>query len=197
VQSGDEAYRRMDPTNEEARQEVVTFLATSEGRSYAALAESEITFAYDQSPVVDEVGSPPSSPRCTPKGARVGDVAGLLGSVGGVSLYNLIYGTSPSLFVLLGEATPAALAEARALLADAIEHLKPVPACAFVVLRSAPPNEPVPGDLLYDPTGLLHQRLGDAGPCLCLIRPDGHLGFRCSPPSPDALRAYLARIYRV
>jgi hypothetical protein len=63
------------------------------------------------------------------------------------------------------------------------------------VLRGPAPDQPLPADLLYDPTGLLHERLGDAGPCLCLVRPDGHLGFRSSPPSLDALRDYLGRLY--
>jgi hypothetical protein len=37
--------------------------------------------------------------------------------------------------------------------------------------------------LLRDPAGALHERLGADRPCLCLIRPDGHLGLRAAPPS--------------
>jgi hypothetical protein len=36
--------------------------------------------------------------------------------------------------------------------------------------------------LLRDPAGALHE-LGADRPCLCLIRPDGHLGLRAAPPS--------------
>ena len=36
-------------------------------------------------------------------------------------------------------------------------------------------------ELLCDPTGALHERLGAERPCLCLVRPDGHLGLRAEP----------------
>ena len=196
VQSGDEAYVRMDPRGGEARREAIDFLSTSEGRRYAALAESEINFAYDESPLVDEVGSlPPSSPGCTPKGARVGEVAGLIGSRGASSLYDLIYGTSVSLFILPEDRTPAAVAEARGWLRRAVAQMEQVPESAFIVLRGSAPERPVPEDLIYDPMGKLHERLVGRGPGLCLIRPDGHLGFRSAPPDFDALSAYLARLY--
>jgi hypothetical protein len=196
VQSGDEAYRRMEPAGEDARREVIGFLATAEGQSFAALAEAEIGFAYEDSFLAEETGPAPSpSSRRTPKGARVGEVTGLRAAEGSLSLCDLLYGTAPSLFVLAGEATPAALAEARALLTGATSAMKQAPRCASVVLRGPAPDQPLPADLLYDPTGLLHERLGDAGPCLCLVRPDGHLGFRSSPPSLDAFCSYLDRLY--
>ena len=122
-------------------------------------------------------------------------VAELVGSEGVLSLHALIHGTAAGLFLLPGEGPPAALAEARALLADVLDHMEQVPECAFVVLRGAARETPVPADLLYDPTGLLHERLGDAGSCLCLIRPDGHLGFRSSPPNSQALFEYLGRLH--
>jgi 2-polyprenyl-6-methoxyphenol hydroxylase-like FAD-dependent oxidoreductase len=41
-----------------------------------------------------------------------------------------------------------------------------------------------------------HARLANGkGPCLCLVRPDGHLGLRFAPSNPDAVDAYFARIY--
>ena len=197
VQSGDEAYMRMDPKSDKARRERIEFLATSEGQDYAAMAASEITFAYEQNPLVEEVGPPlPASPRRTAMGARVGEVAELVGSEGTLHLDELIYGTTPSLFfVMPGEGPLAALAEARALLKDAIGHLRLVRDSAFVVQRGPAPAAPVPEDLLYDPSGLLHERLCDTEACLCVIRPDGHLGFRSSPPSTEALSKYLARIF--
>jgi 2-polyprenyl-6-methoxyphenol hydroxylase-like FAD-dependent oxidoreductase len=196
VQSGDEAYMRMDSKGTEARREVIEFLATSEGQHYAALAESEIAFAYEESPLVEEAGRhPPSSPNHTPIGARVGDVTELVGSEGALSLHDMVHGKTPTVFVLPGQGSPTALAEARALLADAFDRIERVPESAFIVRRGPALETPVPEDLLYDPMGLLHERLGDAGPCLCVIRPDGHLGFRSSPPNLAALRTYLGRIY--
>ena len=195
VESGDEAYRWLDPGGEDLRQELTAILATAEGRSHVALADSEIAFAYDESPLAEDITASPSlSPKWTPRGGRIGEVTGLASSPGEQSLHDLIHGTSPSLFLLPGDgANPG---EARALLGDAAACLKQAPACAFAVLRGPAPDAPVAPDVLYDPDGLLHDRLGDAVPCLCLIRPDGHLGFRSSPPSLDALRSYLSRIYR-
>jgi hypothetical protein len=196
VQSGDEAYVRMDSKGQEARREVVDFLATSEGQHYAALAESEIAFAYEESPLVEEIGrQPASSPNHTPIGARVGEVTELAGSGGALSLHDLVHGKMPTLFVLPGEGSPTALAEARTILADASDRIEQAPESAFIVLRGQALETTVAADLIFDPTGLLHERLGDAGPCLCVIRPDGHLGFRSSPPDLEALDTYLGRIY--
>jgi hypothetical protein len=175
---------------------VVEFLATPEGRHYAALAEAEIAFAYEESPLVEEIGChPASSASHTPIGARVGEVTALTGCRGAISLHGIVYGKSPTLFLLPADGSPTALAEARAHLSDALDRTEHLPDSAFIVLRGSALETPVPEDLLYDPAGLLHERLGDAGPCLCVIRPDGHLGFRSSPSDVAALRAYLGRIY--
>ena len=46
-----------------------------------------------------------------------------------------------------------------------------------------------------DPTGAAHARLGgDQNSCLCIVRPDGHLGFRGTTPA--SVEAYLGRIFR-
>ena len=67
---------------------------------------------------------------------------------------------------------------------------------AYVVTRSAPTDEDDSDELLYDPTGALHERLGAEQPCLCLERPDGYPGFRGEPPSLESLHAHLRRIFR-
>ena len=87
VQSGDEAYTRMDPKGGEARQEMVAFLASPEGQASAPMAELELDFIYEESPLVEEIGQqPPSSPSHTTIGARVGEVAELVGSEGATSM---------------------------------------------------------------------------------------------------------------
>jgi hypothetical protein len=63
-----------------------------------------------------------------------------------------------------------------------------------VVTRSQVSNAGAPPELLRDPTGALHDRLGAKRPSLCLVRPDGHLGLRAEPPSLDVLEAHLRRI---
>ena len=196
VKSGDEAYFRMDPKSDKARQEVIEFMATAEGQDYAAFTESEIGLVYESSSLVEEIGTPPpASPRRTVIGGRVGDVANLVRRDGTLRLHDLIYGKGLSLFVLPGNRTPLAVAEARSFLQEAVKRMSQVPETAFVVLRGQAADEPIPGDLLYDPAALLHERLCGDTPSLCVIRPDGHLGFRCSPPSLEALASYLNRIY--
>jgi hypothetical protein len=65
---------------------------------------------------------------------------------------------------------------------------------AFVVGPNAAASESV-ADLLVDTTGAAHSRLGGGeGPALCLVRPDGHLGLRLTPPTLPAVEAYFARI---
>jgi hypothetical protein len=65
---------------------------------------------------------------------------------------------------------------------------------AFAVARNAPASEAA--DLLIDATGAAHARLGGGeGPSLCLVRPDGHLGLRLTPPALPAVEAYFARIF--
>ena len=67
---------------------------------------------------------------------------------------------------------------------------------AELYLRSGKFDGWLPDELLCDPTGALHERLGADRPCLCLVRPDGHLGLRAEPPAPEALHAHLGRIFR-
>ncbi len=51
------------------------------------------------------------------------------------------------------------------------------------------------GATLRDPDAALHRRYGAAAPCLYLIRPDGHVGYRALPPAADKLAAYLDRLF--
>jgi hypothetical protein len=197
VKSGDKAYSRMDPKGDKARQEVIEFMATPEGQDYAALAESEIGLVYEPSPLVEEIGSPPpGSPRRTVIGGRVGDVANLVTHDGNfASARPNLWERTESFCPAGGHRAPLAVAEARSFLQEAVKHMGQVPETAFVVLRGPAADEPRPEDLLYDPAALLHERLCGDAPSLCVIRPDGHLGFRCSPPSLEALASHLNRIY--
>ena len=191
--SGDdaEARARRDPT---ARRALMTFLAAPEGRRLAAIAESELAFGYDQSPIVDEVVSAAPTPASgTRVGYRVGDAAPLEGQDRSFRLHELIGGPAHILLLLLGETEPAAVSEGLALVRAAARRCRPHVE-AYVVVRSDRADGSIAADLLHDPTGALHHRLGADRPSLCMVRPDGHLGFRSEPPSLEALEAHLARI---
>jgi hypothetical protein len=65
---------------------------------------------------------------------------------------------------------------------------------AFVVARMANATTSA-ADMLIDPAGAAHARLGGDAPSLCVVRPDGHLGLRVTPPARSAVDAYFARIF--
>jgi hypothetical protein len=191
ARSGDDAEARAAPQAPEARQALITFLATPDGRRAAAMAETEITFGYDQSPIVGESGRPATGG--TQVGFRVGDAAPLQRRDRACCLHELIAAPGHTLLVMLGEADPAALDRGLALASAAAERYRPH-VHAYVVTRNAVPDQGFAEELLCDPTGALHERLGVGAPSLCLVRPDGHLGLRAEPPSLEPLQDHLGRI---
>jgi 2-polyprenyl-6-methoxyphenol hydroxylase-like FAD-dependent oxidoreductase len=190
ARSGDDAEARAGQRDPAARQALIQFLANPEGRRIAAVAEAEIAFGYQQSPIVDEAvaGAAPNA-CCTQIGFRVGDAAPLETSRRTCGLHELLGAHGHTLLLMLGDAAPAAVDQGLALARRAAEPYRPH-VQAYVVTRNGRAGG-APEDLLHDPTGALHQRL--AG--LCLVRPDGHLGFRADPPSSKALDAHLRRIF--
>jgi hypothetical protein len=187
--SGDEAEARVLQRDPTARQEMVKFLATPEGRGAAAMAESELDFGYEQSPIVAPRARAASG---TKVGFRVGDAGPLEGQGRSRRLHEILGTPACTLLLLLGEADRAALPEGLALASAAAERYRPH-LRAYVVTRNTLDG---PDDLLCDPTGSLHARLGVDRPCLCLIRPDGHLGLCAEPPSLEALQTHLDGIFR-
>ncbi len=192
IQSGDEMETRIEPGNDPALNELITFLSTNKGRELAALAESEITFAYEQNPIIREFGSPPEpTPQMTPIGGRVGDAAGLIGTAGSQNLMDRLKGKHAILLALLGKADPgtieAALESTKSQLAELPRHPWFGPQTA-IVIKGDPPAQYPSDTLLYDTTGVTHNRLSGDRPTYCLIRPDGHLGLRFLPSAfPQAL----------
>jgi 2-polyprenyl-6-methoxyphenol hydroxylase-like FAD-dependent oxidoreductase len=189
--SGDAAEARALQPDPAARLALVQFLATPEGRRAAALAESEITFGYDRSPIVGGQDAP-SATGGTPVGFRVGDAAPLRRRQGACCLHECIAVPGHSLFVLLGEAGPAALERGLALARAAAKRYAPH-LQVWVETRNALPGHGAVDELLHDQTGALHERFGAGPGSLCLVRPDGHLGLRAEP-SLEALQAHLAGI---
>jgi hypothetical protein len=62
----------------------------------------------------------------------------------------------------------------------------------LAVLRAEPAHGQIDCPVLIDPAGALHSRYGASSECLYLIRPDGHIGFRCQPADEEALASHLA-----
>jgi 2-polyprenyl-6-methoxyphenol hydroxylase-like FAD-dependent oxidoreductase len=194
ARSGDDAEARVTQQDPTARQVLIQFLTTPGGRQAAAVAGAEIAFGYEQSPIVEEIVTAAGAGTTgTQIGFRVGDAGPLEGRNRNCCLHELIDVPAHTLLLMLGDADPAAADAALALASAAAERYRPH-VQAYVVTRNAVDGENVPSELLCDPTGALHERLGAAWPCLCLVRPDGHLGLRAAPPSLEPLQAHLRRI---
>jgi 2-polyprenyl-6-methoxyphenol hydroxylase-like FAD-dependent oxidoreductase len=195
ARSGDDAEARAAPPNSADREALIRFLASPEGRGAAAIAEAEIAFGYDPSPIVGQVPDTRTAAGGTPVGFRVGDAAPLQRRSGTCRLHQLIDVPDHTLFLMLGEADSSAVDDGLTLAGAIAEHYRPH-VQAYVVTRNASIDEDALDKLLGDRSGALHERLGAGQPCLCLVRPDGHLGFRGEPPSLDTLQAHLGRIFR-
>jgi hypothetical protein len=195
VRSSDDAEAhatQLDPT---ASRALVQFLTTPEGRGAAAMAEAEIAFGYDQSPIVGEVPDMRTGDCGTQVGFRIGDAAPLQRRDRPCRLHEIVGVPGHTLFLLLGEADSAAIGDGLALARAAAERYRPH-VQGYVVTRKAPTGGDLPNELLCDPAGALHERLGAEQPCLCLVRPDGHLGFRAAPPALESLQTHLRHIFR-
>jgi len=185
----------MMPSGAAALQDLFAFLSTPDGQNFAALAESEIALGYESSPIVEEIGAPPSvSPRTTKVGYRVGDVDDLILTGRRCTLYDLINGTDPTVFVLLGTTPTAEVVDTLSDLPGAIRDSASQLNLYVAVLSEAEPAA-LSGQVVLDPKGQLHERLGADRPRLCLVRPDGHLGFSCVPLSVQSLKTYLRGIF--
>lgn len=201
VGSGDQSYARMLPSGAEALQALYAFVSTPEGQDAAALAESELALGYGDSPIVEAVGEvAATTPRTTRIGFRVGDVERLIQAGRTSTLHELIAGTDPTLFILLGAVTPTEVVGTLADLDAAIQDVHCRLSMQIVVPGTQRPPALLGGEVLLDPDGQVHARLGadpDADqPSLFLVRPDGHLGFFCVPLSLPALRGHLERMFQ-
>ena len=192
IESGDAAEARIFSSAGEPKRELIAFLSTPEGQAFAAMSEAELDFTYDKSPIVAEVGSQQSAPSATAVGYRVGDATDLAGANGVNRLHQLIAVPEHTLLFLLGDGAVSMTAEALTLL-DTVMSRYPGCLRGYAVTRTG--SAPDVHSLVWDKLGHLHERLGGNGPTLCLIRPDGHLGFRCAPSSLEALTNYFKRLF--
>ena len=64
----------------------------------------------------------------------------------------------------------------------------------YVVTRNDVSLADASSECVWDSRGAVHSRFDVDSPALCLVRPDGHLGFRALPPSWDALETHLSQV---
>jgi hypothetical protein len=179
--SGDNIEATIALPGSEGIDAVATALANAEEHFKAAVAETEIGLNYQASPIL---GSREKDASC---GAER-DIGHWVGETGP---HKLIDYDKHTLLLLLGDADSDTARRAVNLVrAIAGRHASRLKLC--VVAR----NGAEAPDIFDDKTGAVHRRLSaGAGPCLCIVRPDGHLGLRSSPPSSEAVEAYFARIF--
>jgi 2-polyprenyl-6-methoxyphenol hydroxylase-like FAD-dependent oxidoreductase len=63
-----------------------------------------------------------------------------------------------------------------------------------IPLDRRPDALPADAPVLLDPEGAVHRAYGARGECLYLVRPDGHVAYRCQPARLDLLGDYLSRV---
>ena len=199
--SGAAAETRSAEQDDARTRAIMDRLETAEGGRVAALGTSEIGFAYEASPIVGEVMLPPRAAvskrgvclDVVCLGARVGDAEQLTGAGTQLRLHELIQPTQFTLLVLLDDTDTIGvekeLARARQLAGQYSPHLQ-----AYVVTRGDIQLADGSSEHVWDSAGAVHARFQAEGPALCLVRPDGHLGFRAEPPSWDALEAHLSAV---
>ncbi len=199
--SGEAAETRWVEQDPVVTHKIMDRLATGNGGRAAAVGLSEIGFTYEESPIISEAMLPPRAGdavrgQCLDGvclGARVGDTEELQGQDGQLRLHERIAASGFTLLVLLNDTDVIAagkeLARARDVASRYGSYLQ-----TYLVTRSAIELTDAWGEHLWDAGGALHERFGADEPALCLLRPDGHLGFRAAPPAWEALEEHLGRV---
>jgi hypothetical protein len=191
--SGDDAEANVAQGDPAAIDAAAKNMATPEGQYKAAFGESELGLGYDVSPILGTIGPEPISQSMTAIGYRLGDAGPLTGPGGAIRLHELIAHTGHTLLVTTGKGDSAKSDEVVKMARHVADRFGPH-VKAFVVARNATASGSH-DDLLLDATGTAHSRLGGGEePSLCVVRPDGHLGLRLTPPTLTAVEAYFARI---
>jgi hypothetical protein len=119
-------------------------------------------------------------------GERVPDAGPLIRRDGSpTSLRALLRAPELQLWICAGAGPPeSALALA--------ERFTPAVRATVLVIADRPPPGPSGVAVLADPALRAHGRLGAVADAAYVVRPDGHLGFRCEPPDAARLAEHLA-----
>jgi hypothetical protein len=128
-------------------------------------------------------------------GARVPDVA--LEGDRASSLFDLMRGTHHLLLLFDGAAATTEGYARLGAIATRVEQRYGDAIRTYAVVPAPRRPEGLGDDinLLPDEDMTLHQHFGCATEGLCLLRPDGYVGFRSQPADEDAILRYLERIF--
>jgi len=149
-------------------------------------AGHELAVAYGDSPIVG--GDQPPDGLGVAPGGRIPEAGPLVRPDGSVaSLRDLMRDPGLQLWVCAGVGPPG---EAVALAA----RFAPVLRARVIVTGELPAAAPPGVEVLADPALRVHGRLGAESEASFVVRPDGHLGFRCRPPDEDRLAGHLGRL---
>ncbi|MFG2874786.1 FAD-dependent monooxygenase [Streptomyces sp. NPDC048337] len=147
------------------------------------LREAQLLVGYRGGPITDPPGEGPG-PR---PGDRAPDCAGLTRPITAypLRLYDLLRDRGP-LLLLYGDGQGVHE------LAETVRECSGgrMEACALLAADAPPAPDGLPA--YRDSAGEFARLYAARGPTAFVIRPDGHLGARLSPPTPQALRAHLA-----
>jgi 2-polyprenyl-6-methoxyphenol hydroxylase-like FAD-dependent oxidoreductase len=150
----------------------------------AVEAAHELPVAYGDSPIVG--GNSPTDAIGVLPGQRIPDGGPLIRSDGSrTSLRELLRPPELQLWVCAGSG-PAD--DALAL----VKRFTPSVKGTVFVIADRPPDAPADVEVIADPALHAHGRLGAVANAAYVVRPDGHLGFRCEPPDADWLAEHLA-----
>lgn len=196
AKTGDEAEDLAVKGDPAATEIVTQALSDSNQRDRMATDEAEVAYVYGKSPIVEDPGIPTAVPCATEVGCRVGDASGLMASdiPKAMTLHEIIAHTGHTLFLLARDADRRQLEDGLGLIRHATdrygEYLK-----AYLIHTNEIAGKPATPDLLFDSAGAAHARLGPTENSLTLVRPDGHLGLRCAPPSLSVLERHLSNTF--
>lgn len=152
----------------------------------AVEAAHELPVAYRDSPIVG--GDAPAGALGVLPGQRIADAGPVIRADGyATSLRELLRAPALQLWVCTGSA-PAEFALALA------ERFTPAVRSTVLVIADRPPAAPPGVEALADPELRAHGRLGAVADAAYVVRPDGHLGFRCEPPNAARVAEHLSRI---
>ena len=201
--SGDAAEELRDVPNERAAVERVkrafcAMLHSSRGQSQAALAESELEFHYRDSPIVGGQHAAGNAAQQAWLGILPGDRipdAGPLYKMGSKQEIRLNQLVQSAGHVLLWMVTDQWELPER----DEFETVMQSIGTFWIISTVPPPDtftdSPILEKWLHDVDGGAHARFGVIDPTLFVIRPDGHIAFRCEPPELSMVSTYFKDLF--
>ena len=163
------------------------------------LTDMQMLLSYAGSPIVGEAMAAPTVSGAGPgPGGRAPDANGLRRAGVGhpLRVFDLTRGTAHTLLIYADASLPDSEFARLEELADALREQCAGEINAYLLLS---PDAPMPALLglpvLRDADDQFRTAYGLTGVAAYVVRPDGHVGFRCSPVAETALREHLAAVF--